>query len=245
MSLRTTLLPHLVRPYSILKPSPTSFSRPFHYLSQPSTTTRPRLPPPIALTRPAPPRPAYGLYTTIGLGLSFLTYHTYSPSRKVHCEDTLLGDRSTPKPEVGGGSPPADSILSVYQLSFGGVCGLCTGVFVKKGLRAIAFLLGGVFVLLQVSGRLTSGRTSTLMSAFDQYLSSKSIVSVDWARLAGRYDSTFGTKTAQGHVQAPTVGGVWAWFVDFVTANFQRECGSFLDCRYQPSEVGASFCETR
>jgi FUN14 domain-containing protein 1 len=41
-------------------------------------------------------------------------------------------------------------MLDVYQLGFGTVCGICTGVFLKKGLRAIAFLLGGVFVLLQV-----------------------------------------------------------------------------------------------
>ena len=56
-------------------------------------------------------------------------------------------------------------------------------------------------------------------------MSSKSIINVDWARLAGRYDSVFGTKTTDGKVQTPTIGGVWAWCVDFVTANFQRESG--------------------
>jgi hypothetical protein len=33
------------------------------------------------------------------------------------------------------------------------VAGICAGVFLKKGLRAIAFLLGGAFIFLQVSIR--------------------------------------------------------------------------------------------
>ena len=43
------------------------------------------------------------------------------------------------------------SNINFYELSFGTVCGLCAGVFVKKGAKALAFMLGGVFVLLQVS----------------------------------------------------------------------------------------------
>jgi hypothetical protein len=46
-------------------------------------------------------------------------------------------------------SPPQSSIKT-YELTFGAVCGICAGVFIKKGAKAIAFLLGGVFVLLQV-----------------------------------------------------------------------------------------------
>lgn len=88
------------------------------------------------------------LYTTasIGLGLSFLTYH--SNRSPVLCESAAL-----PRPTASGpatGQAP-ESMLNVYQLTFGTVCGICTGVFLKKGLRAIAFLLGGVFVLMQVS----------------------------------------------------------------------------------------------
>lgn len=56
-----------------------------------------------------------------------------------------------------------------------------------------------------------------------QYLSSKSYVTVDWARLSKSYDSTFGTRTTTGGSRAPTVQGVWNRLVDFVTANFQRE----------------------
>jgi uncharacterized membrane protein (Fun14 family) len=39
----------------------------------------------------------------------------------------------------------------VYELSFGTMAGICAGVFVKKGLKIIAFVCGGVFVLLQVT----------------------------------------------------------------------------------------------
>lgn len=93
------------------------------------------------------------LYTTatIGLGLSFLTYH--SNRQPIRC-DTSTG-ASLPRPAAAGSSASAgqapESMLNVYQLTFGTVCGICTGVFLKKGLRAIAFLLGGVFVLMQVS----------------------------------------------------------------------------------------------
>lgn len=45
--------------------------------------------------------------------------------------------------------PPPKSSVSLLELSFGTVCGLCAGVFVKKGAKALAFVLGGVFVLLQ------------------------------------------------------------------------------------------------
>jgi FUN14 domain-containing protein 1 len=39
----------------------------------------------------------------------------------------------------------------MYELTFGTVCGVCAGVFVKKGVKALAFIFGGIFVLLQVS----------------------------------------------------------------------------------------------
>ena len=44
------------------------------------------------------------------------------------------------------------SSVSLYELGFGTVAGICAGVFVKKGVKAAAWLLGGIFVLLQVSG---------------------------------------------------------------------------------------------
>ena len=47
-------------------------------------------------------------------------------------------------------APPPVSSVSFYELGFGTVAGVCAGVFIKKGAKALAFLLGGVFVLLQV-----------------------------------------------------------------------------------------------
>ena len=46
--------------------------------------------------------------------------------------------------------PPPTSTVSLYELSFGTVAGICAGVFVRKGAKMVAFALGGVFVLLQV-----------------------------------------------------------------------------------------------
>jgi len=47
--------------------------------------------------------------------------------------------------------PPPESIVNMYELTFGTVCGVCAGVFVKKGIKALAWLFGGAFVFLQVS----------------------------------------------------------------------------------------------
>ena len=154
MSFRTGLLPHLIRtPRSL---PITSSKRLFHLLPSvpplPPASFRPRPPQALALARTRPTtahRSNARLYTALGLGLTF-AYHTLSPSRSLQCASASASS-TTPRPEIGGGNPPPESILSVYQLSFGAVCGVCTGVFLKKGLRAIAFLLGGVFVLLQVS----------------------------------------------------------------------------------------------
>jgi hypothetical protein len=46
--------------------------------------------------------------------------------------------------------PLPQSSLSMFELSFGAVAGICSGMFVKKGAKAVAWFLGGVFVLLQV-----------------------------------------------------------------------------------------------
>jgi len=46
----------------------------------------------------------------------------------------------------------------MYELTFGTVCGICTGIFVKKGAKALAWAFGGIFVLLQVSAALHISR---------------------------------------------------------------------------------------
>jgi hypothetical protein len=53
--------------------------------------------------------------------------------------------------EVPPHDPPLPvSSVSFYELTFGTVAGICAGIFIKKGAKAIAWFLGGIFVLLQV-----------------------------------------------------------------------------------------------
>ncbi|WWC69223.1 uncharacterized protein I206_103160 [Kwoniella pini CBS 10737] len=146
---------------------------------------------------------------TIGIGatIAFTSLNSL-PNRQVKCESifsspSITSNNNGPLPN----DPPPGSILSVYELSFGTICGICSGVFIKKGAKAIAFLLGGVFVLLQ-------------------YMSSKSYIHVDWSKLGSKYDTAFGSKTSTGY-KGPTVGGVYNRIVDFLTSNFQQRA-SFI-----------------
>lgn len=63
---------------------------------------------------------------------------------------TLFGDLATQSVQDDALPPPPTSSISLYELGFGTVAGICAGVFVKKGVKAAAWLLGGIFVLLQV-----------------------------------------------------------------------------------------------
>ncbi|KAI0302082.1 FUN14 family-domain-containing protein [Russula brevipes] len=98
--------------------------------------------------------------------------------------------------------PPPESIVNMYELTFGTVCGLCAGVFVKKGAKTLAFVFGGIFVLLQ-------------------YLRATSLVKVDWARAAARFEGLCYTLDANGTRRPPTVYSLWRRLVDFLTADFQ------------------------
>ncbi|KAI6045392.1 FUN14 family-domain-containing protein, partial [Pisolithus marmoratus] len=104
--------------------------------------------------------------------------------------------------------PPPQSTVNLYDLTFGTVCGVCAGVFVKKGARLVAFFLGGVFVLLQ-------------------YLGSLSLVRVDWPRMASRFENLFYRGDAAGKRRPPTIGSVLRWMIDFLTADFQARA-SFI-----------------
>lgn len=161
MSLRTTLLPSLLHLHPAAPPK--AAKRLFHWLpNQPGTIIHPSprsIPTqPIAITRSKTAQPRQSrvpIYTTLGLALGLTAYSAFTKP-KIACA-AYAGypndlTNTPPQPAVTGGeSLPNESILSVYQLGFGTVAGICTGVFLKKGLRAIAFLLGGVFVFLQVS----------------------------------------------------------------------------------------------
>ncbi|KZV88313.1 hypothetical protein EXIGLDRAFT_619611, partial [Exidia glandulosa HHB12029] len=99
--------------------------------------------------------------------------------------------------------PPPQSSLAPIELSFGLVCGFCSGVFLKKGGKLIAFALGGVFVVLQ-------------------YLSLNSFVRVDWQRIGSKFEHLFyRTDPLTGKTKPPTLGSLWTWLVNFLTTDFQ------------------------
>ncbi|KAF5380926.1 hypothetical protein D9615_003874 [Tricholomella constricta] len=128
----------------------------------------------------------------IGLGIS-------KSIPEVHCDETTRPAVPTSPPLYP--SPPASSV-SLYQLSFGTLSGICAGVFIKKGAKAAAWFLGGIFVLLQ-------------------YLGSTSVVRVDWGRAASRFENAFYTTDATGSKAAPTIVSLWTWLLNFLTADFQ------------------------
>ncbi|EPQ58211.1 hypothetical protein GLOTRDRAFT_72373 [Gloeophyllum trabeum ATCC 11539] len=205
-----------------------SLSRPFrasplgikHSLAQscskrPLCTFSPRFNPPFAthasrptsLTKSARPLIAATLgIGGVGLGLSVF-------SKPIYCEPPTPKTADLP-PNVAEASstdpypPPPKSVLNVYELTFGTVAGICAGVFVKKGARFVAFMLGGVFVLLQ-------------------YLGSLSVLRVNWSRVGSRFENLFYTTDATGVKKPPSVYSLWKWLVDFLTADFQPRA-SFL-----------------
>jgi|SRR6266702_3046631 len=71
------------------------------------------------------------------------------PANSASPQLTLRGTGGPSDPE--GLPPPPQSSIDKYGLTFGTVCGICAGVFVKRGAKALAFFFGGIFVLLQVS----------------------------------------------------------------------------------------------
>ncbi|KAH9901069.1 FUN14 family-domain-containing protein [Cubamyces lactineus] len=148
----------------------------------------------------------FGL-VSVGLGVSFLA------APILYCDPVTSKTASAaaiPPPSQGQAAPvqpppppPPTSSVKFYELTFGTVCGICAGVFVKKGARIVAFALGGVFVLLQ-------------------YLGSLSLVRVDWGRAATRFENLFYTTDATGAKRPPNVGALFRWIVDFLTADFQQ-----------------------
>lgn len=125
--------------------------------------------------------------------------------------------------------------MNVYELSFGTVCGLCAGVFLKKGAKALAFIFGGIFVMLQVSfeGVFFVARiqqSSQLVSpTCTQYFGSTSLIKVDWQKAGSRFERLFYSAPTEpgGARRPPTLYSLYSWFVDFLTANFQQRA-SFL-----------------
>ena len=123
-----------------------------------------------------------------------------------------------PAPKDSDLPPPPTSSLNVYELTFGSVCGICAGVFIKKGAKIVAFILGGTFVLLQV---ISISRVHLFhLTSSPQYLGSVSLVRVDWPRAANRFENLF-YRTENGVRRPPTVGSLWSWLINFLAADFQ------------------------
>ncbi|KAF8797935.1 hypothetical protein BYT27DRAFT_7124179 [Phlegmacium glaucopus] len=134
-----------------------------------------------------------------GLGISLVTWNKpaircEAPERQPNASSGTVYPENYPAPPV--------SSVSFYELGFGTVAGVCAGVFIKKGAKALAFLFGGVFVLLQ-------------------YLGSHSIVRVDWGRAASKFENLFYMKDASGIAKPPNVRALWNGIIDFLTADFQ------------------------
>ncbi|GHJ84439.1 hypothetical protein NliqN6_0841 [Naganishia liquefaciens] len=150
----------------------------------------------------------------LGAGLGFVGLQSLGLSRQeIRC-DSLAAPAPVASGKADALPTEPKSILSPYELSLGAICGICAGVFIKKGAKLIAFFLGGVYVLMQ-------------------YMQSRSFININWSKLSSSYENTFGSLPSTGSSltetkrKLPTVTGVVQWFVDFLTANFQQRA-SFL-----------------
>ena len=125
--------------------------------------------------RARPLRTPYRVVATVGTGLASagLGLLFYANVQKLNCERESIiipGNKywlrtgkakatsshphstATLRPSTLEALPPTpQSTVNMYELTFGTVCGVCAGIFVKKGIKTLAFVFGGVFVLLQVS----------------------------------------------------------------------------------------------
>lgn len=89
------------------------------------------------------------IFYALGLGSTFVAYQTFQrPSAQCQVAPVAASGNGAAANDY---PPPPQSMLSLGELGFGTIAGVCAGVFLKKGLRAIAFLLGGAFIFLQVS----------------------------------------------------------------------------------------------
>ncbi|GAA5885188.1 hypothetical protein JCM16303_005891 [Sporobolomyces ruberrimus] len=151
----------------------------------------------------------FALFASLPLTALTLSNLKFSDSRTLQCASSDRSAYASGSPieraagAASGEYKEAESILNLRDLGFGTVSGICVGVFVKKGLRAAAFLLGGVFVLMQ-------------------YMSSRSLININWSGLTSSYDSLItsraGPPASQGGNRAV---GLWNWFIDFVGADVQ------------------------
>lgn len=175
-----------------------------------------------------------GIFST-SLGLSLGIFGFFQSQKSLSLESSTAAPTPAPQsPPPSSTTPPApkdlpQSQVNPYNLGFGTVCGICAGVFIKKGAKFIAFLLGGAFVLLQ-------------------YLNSQGLVRVNWSALSKRYESTLDSaastnpravaadNASSGMTESVTsqrgwkdsrAARLWNRFVHFLTADFPTR-GTFL-----------------
>ncbi|CAE6414257.1 unnamed protein product [Rhizoctonia solani] len=151
---------------------------------------------------------------SVGLGLAAFA------GKKIYCEAVVpptarSSSAAALNPGLGNkGSdplpPPPKSSVNTYELTFGSVAGICAGVFIKKGVTALAFLLGGIFVLLQ-------------------YFNAIDITKTNWSAASTRFERLFYSAPSEAGEprRPPTIATLWAWLLDFLTADFPPRA-SFL-----------------
>ncbi|CAE6437136.1 hypothetical protein ACGC1H_004443 [Rhizoctonia solani] len=151
---------------------------------------------------------------SVGLGLAAFA------GKKIYCDAVVpptarsfSAAAHNPGPGNTGSDPlplPPKSSVNTYELTFGSVAGICAGVFIKKGAKALAFFLGGIFVLLQ-------------------YFNAIDITKTNWGAASTRFERLFYSAPSKtGEPRRPaTIATLWAWLVDFLTADFPPRA-SFL-----------------
>ena len=164
----------------------------------------------------------------VGLGLSVFTAPTvfcerelpyqylFRPSEVIPAANPTVTPTPLSKPSQASpgfqspeAPPPPQSSVSYYELTFGTVAGICAGVFVKKGAKAVAFMLGGVFVLLQVSRYMFIPhlRTQCYVSSILDHSTCCALIGRGWL-LASRISSTPRTpRDARKHPTPPRCSG--------------------------------------
>lgn len=193
MSSRCTLFSSNLRGASSMRMSIPSLARAFH-------------PPSPAVSIP---RVSTNIGKTWSLGLlaggSVLAGGTIAWATKpVEC-DTVVPEPPLPKP---GSKEETKSIVNVYQLTFGTICGICAGVFIKKGLKLIAVVLGAAYVLLQ-------------------YLASKRLVHINWQSMSSSYGREMERLAgpldpSKSRFQQMPLVRIWNRLVEFLTSDFQE-----------------------
>lgn len=158
MSFRLGMFPGLLRSAQQAAQAAPRASRGFHFMpSNGSRFSNSKFqqfsrfqPKAISVARSAPRQGGWknAYMYTIGLGVAAWTFAPRTVRLDAAYQAPPVMERKSVVVEDG---PPVESSVNLTQLTFGTVCGICAGVFVKKGFKALAFLLGGVFVLLQVS----------------------------------------------------------------------------------------------